>query len=327
MGDIERLISQRTADQDVFRRMVESPTQFSVGDKVIKFGGDTAFCGEVKAIYPITSVATGAAWRMDVMSIVPGADGLLHIYRPDQFRLMTDEELGKIGRMRAIWEGDDEICALRARAEEADAQNKLLRHIGVELVELFERFPNVKTVQHMREAVDRLLKTQGESLHRAEAAEADNERLRRQHVDKATAWDAATAIPPKAGRELADAQAQVAALREAIQPFATFSVGRVYELGWIGEVGRERIQAWFGPTDFRAARSAINNTARAGTDHDRRVLERAAKVCRDRVEALLRDEATQEPDTGEVNMPEWVATAIEELEMAATAIVACGERG
>lgn len=102
---LKHLIDQRQADQTTFQRMAEAPTRFSIGDKVIKTSGDTAFCGEVKAIYPIASVIQGAAWRMDVMSIVPGADGMLHIYRPDQFRLMTDDELDRLARMRAIWEG------------------------------------------------------------------------------------------------------------------------------------------------------------------------------------------------------------------------------
>ena len=49
-------------------------------------------------------------------------------------------------------------------------------------------------------------------------------------------------------------------------------------------------------------------------------INKTLRLVNDRIDGLLRDEATQEPDTGEVNMPEWVETAIEELEGIATAI-------
>jgi hypothetical protein len=45
--------------------------------------------------------------RIVAECIMPGVEGLQHIYRPDQFRPMTDAERRKIERMREIWaEGD-----------------------------------------------------------------------------------------------------------------------------------------------------------------------------------------------------------------------------
>lgn len=70
--------------------------------------------------------------------------------------------------------------------------------------------------------------------------------------------------------------------------------------------------------------SALTNTAATAEAHDERVRAEATdkilRLVNDRIDGLLKDEATQEPDTGEVNMPEWVETAIEELEGIATAI-------
>ena len=70
--------------------------------------------------------------------------------------------------------------------------------------------------------------------------------------------------------------------------------------------------------------AALANTAATAEAHDKRVrcevTDKILRLVNDRIDGLLEDEATQEPDTGEVNMPEWVETAIEELEGIATAI-------
>jgi flagellar biosynthesis/type III secretory pathway protein FliH len=47
-------------------------------------------------------------------------------------------------------------------------------------------------------------------------------------------------------------------LREAIEPFATFSDGNVDDDGWSGLEQRQPIHVWFGPSDFRHARASLS---------------------------------------------------------------------
>jgi hypothetical protein len=47
--------------------------------------------------------------------------------------------------------------------------------------------------------------------------------------------------------------------REALLPFASFVEHAVDDEGWIGQSGNERINDWFGPSDFRNARKALDD--------------------------------------------------------------------
>lgn len=47
-------------------------------------------------------------------------------------------------------------------------------------------------------------------------------------------------------------------IREALEPFAAFAEHAVDGEGWTGTSGRERLCDWFGPSDFRRARRAID---------------------------------------------------------------------
>lgn len=51
----------------------------------------------------------------------------------------------------------------------------------------------------------------------------------------------------------AAAPAPDAALRGALEPFATFAATFVDNEGWTGPMNQERIVDWFGPSDFRRA--------------------------------------------------------------------------
>ncbi|WP_127519515.1 hypothetical protein [Mesorhizobium sp. Z1-4] len=74
-------------------------TALKPGMVVVKKDG-TEFVGRVAVVY----AREDGSERMDVECIVPGARGLLHIYRPDQFRPATGYEIGRIERMTAIWQ-------------------------------------------------------------------------------------------------------------------------------------------------------------------------------------------------------------------------------
>ena len=73
-----------------------------MSDFVMKIDGDVRFPGKIVSEYR-TGVGKG---RIVVECIAPGAEGLQHIYRPDQFRPMTEWERRKIELMRRIWETD-----------------------------------------------------------------------------------------------------------------------------------------------------------------------------------------------------------------------------
>lgn len=50
-------------------------------------------------------------------------------------------------------------------------------------------------------------------------------------------------------------------LREGLSPFAESYIAEcVDETGWTGNIHREPISAWFGPSDFRSARALSNRT-------------------------------------------------------------------
>lgn len=55
----------------------------------------------------------------------------------------------------------------------------------------------------------------------------------------------------------ADEGSGIGELREALEPFATFADTFVDEEGWNGPMSTTRIVDWFGPSDFRRARSAV----------------------------------------------------------------------
>lgn len=49
-----------------------------------------------------------------------------------------------------------------------------------------------------------------------------------------------------------EAEAELQALREALEPFQTFAECHIDEEGWTGPMKTTRIVDWFGPSDFRA---------------------------------------------------------------------------
>ena len=69
---------------------------------VMKIDGDVRFPGKIVSEYR-TGVGKG---RIVVECIAPGAEGLQHIYRPDQFRPMTEFERRKIELMHRIWSAE-----------------------------------------------------------------------------------------------------------------------------------------------------------------------------------------------------------------------------
>ena len=57
----------------------------------------------------------------------------------------------------------------------------------------------------------------------------------------------------------ADAIERILELEAALRPFAESHVAEcVGDDGWTTTIHRESISTWFGPSDFRAARAAIN---------------------------------------------------------------------
>jgi hypothetical protein len=77
---------------------------------VMKIDGDVRFPGKIVSEY---RTGVGKA-RIVVEMIVPGAEGLQHIYRPEQFRPMTDFERRKIELMARIWNAEkpEDITAM-----------------------------------------------------------------------------------------------------------------------------------------------------------------------------------------------------------------------
>lgn len=57
-------------------------------------------------------------------------------------------------------------------------------------------------------------------------------------------------------------QEALAKAAEALEPFAEFADGTVDEIGWTDARPRERISTWFGPSDFRRARTAYTTIRR-----------------------------------------------------------------
>ena len=58
-------------------------------------------------------------------------------------------------------------------------------------------------------------------------------------------------------KERDDLKAENERLREALEPFASFSAEFVDQEGWTGPMSKARIVDWFGPSDFRAASTAL----------------------------------------------------------------------
>lgn len=94
---LEAAIALRKADQATYQWFLGP--MFAPGRYVIKKTPGVEFCGIIRSIDEDDDGV-----RMIVKSIAPGARHILHIDRPDQFRLMTDAEIAKIERMREIWE-------------------------------------------------------------------------------------------------------------------------------------------------------------------------------------------------------------------------------
>ena len=63
---------------------------------------------------------------------------------------------------------------------------------------------------------------------------------------------------PAIQQMLDQARAEGAAeMQEALEPFASYADHSVDEDGWTGPMRKERIVDWFGPSDFRLARAAL----------------------------------------------------------------------
>lgn len=77
-------------------------THLRPGMIVIKKPGGTEFIGKIVNVYTLPD---SDEERMDVVSIAPGSRGLIHIYRPDQFRPATAFEEHRVSSMTEIWEG------------------------------------------------------------------------------------------------------------------------------------------------------------------------------------------------------------------------------
>lgn len=73
---------------------------------------------------------------------------------------------------------------------------------------------------------------------------------------RAGRWDKMTGLQVMA-RHRASHAGEVERLREALRPFATFAETFVGDDGWVGPMNKERIVDWFGPSDFSAARQAL----------------------------------------------------------------------
>lgn len=73
-----------------------------MSDFVMKIDGDVRFPGCKLVEYQTRSGKP----RIVAECIVPGVEGLQHIYRPDQFRPMTDFERRKIELMHRIWNAE-----------------------------------------------------------------------------------------------------------------------------------------------------------------------------------------------------------------------------
>ncbi|MFP1634124.1 hypothetical protein ACLB6G_20535 [Zhengella sp. ZM62] len=96
---------------------------------------------------------------------------------------------------------------------------------------------------------------------RAEAAEAECKRLESSRDGYARKSDAHEKIAGEWQSRAEAAEAKVARMREALEPFATFGKENTDEGGWAGLMrDRDRIFVWFGPSDFRTALKAMENT-------------------------------------------------------------------
>lgn len=58
--------------------------------------------------------------------------------------------------------------------------------------------------------------------------------------------------------DLREAASEIEALRKGLEPFATWAADNTDDDGWAGlRCEGERIKDWFGPSDFRKARSLL----------------------------------------------------------------------
>jgi hypothetical protein len=66
---------------------------------------------------------------------------------------------------------------------------------------------------------------------------------------------------------LAEAADRVTALEKALEPFAWFGEKNTDSTGWAGlRCERERINVWFGPSDFRRAFEAASLSPKLGEE-------------------------------------------------------------
>ena len=70
--------------------------------------------------------------------------------------------------------------------------------------------------------------------------------------------EAAEHSPPSPQPDLSTLTRERDQAREALEPFATFGERNVDENGWKSNIHREQISTWFGPSDFRRARSVLH---------------------------------------------------------------------
>ena len=66
-------------------------------------------------------------------------------------------------------------------------------------------------------------------------------------------------LAEQAAATLEAQQAEIARLRAALEPFATFADSHIDAEGWNGPMRTTRIVDWFGPSDFRTARAAFED--------------------------------------------------------------------
>lgn len=59
--------------------------------------------------------------------------------------------------------------------------------------------------------------------------------------------------------ELAEKDARIARLEKALATFAEFAIW-TDESGWTSTIHKEPISVWFGPSDFREAKEAYDDT-------------------------------------------------------------------
>lgn len=109
------------------------------------------------------------------------------------------------------------------------------------------------------------------SLHRIDKAADEIARLKGENADLARKLEAQKRFAGSIGWTAAEAQEALVSNRafieemvEGLKPFATFADNNVDEEGWSNPASgcqKERVVDWFGPSDFRRARSLLTKAA------------------------------------------------------------------